>query len=76
MKRRQIYMKVDHAHAGVPVAIADTPTELARLCGTSLSTVSHAIARARKKSAGRSWYISVWTEWSDKDYKKYFGRKA
>lgn len=76
MKRRELYMKIDHAHAGIPVYIADSPSELARLCGVRLSTVSHAISKMRKNPNRRQSYISVTTEWSDKEYEKYFGRKT
>lgn len=48
MISRRIYMKLDWDHAGIPVCVADSPSELARLCGTSLSTVSHAVAKSQK----------------------------
>ena len=57
MRYRQLYMKIDRSHAGIPVCVADSPSELARLCGVSLSRVYHGIAAT----------------WSDRDYKKYFG---
>ena len=34
MISRRIYMKLDWDHAGIPVCVADSPSELARLCGT------------------------------------------
>lgn len=74
MRYRQLYMKIDSAHAGIPVCVADSPSELARLCGVSLSRVSHAIAQAKADPTRKVQYVSVWTEWSERDYKKYFGR--
>ena len=55
--------------------LAESPpsSELARLCGTSLSTVSHAVAKSQKNPAGKSWYVGVWTCWSNREYKEYFG---
>lgn len=44
MKWRPVYMKIDYAHAGIPEYIADSPTELAALCGVGLSTISHSLA--------------------------------
>lgn len=73
MRYRQLYMKIDHSHAGIPVCVADSPSELARLCGVSLSRVSHGIAATRKDPPRKGSYVSVWTAWSDRDYKKYFG---
>lgn len=75
MKGRYLYLALDHKHAGVVTCVADSPTELARLRGTTISVVSHALARAKKNPKSKSWYVSVWTEWSDAEYEKYFGRK-
>ena len=74
MKYRQLYMKIDHRHAGIPVCVADSPSELARKCGVSLSRVSHGLAATREDPSRKGSYVSVWTAWSDRDYKKYFGR--
>lgn len=75
MKGRYLYLALDHKHAGVVTCVADSPTELARLCGTTISVVSHALARAKKNPESKSWYVSGWTEWSDAEYEKYFGRR-
>lgn len=74
MRYRQLYMKIDRSRAGIPVCVADSPSELARLCGVSLSCVSHAIAQAKADPTRQTQYVSVWTKWSESDYKKYFGR--
>lgn len=76
MVSKRLYMKLDWDHAGIPVCVADSPSELARLCGTSLSAVSHAVARAQKNPTGKFWYVATWTRWSESDYKKYFGGPA
>lgn len=77
MKWRPVYMKIDYAHAGIPEYIADSPTELAALCGVGLSTISHSLAKQRKNPRARTLYACVWTRWSDEDYQTYFvrGRK-
>lgn len=49
MKWRPVYMKIDYAHAGIPEYIADSPTELAALCGVGLSTISHSLATQKKE---------------------------
>ena len=76
MRQRELYMKVDHAHAGIPVYIADSPSELARLCGVKTCTVSHSVALMREDPNRKQRYVSVTTEWGDKEYEKYFGRKT
>lgn len=35
--------------------------------------VSHAVAKAQKNPTGKSWYVGVWTRWSNREYKEYFG---
>lgn len=76
MMRRQLYLALDHKHAGIVTCVADSPTELARKCGVDLSVVSHSVSAARKDPRKKRRFVSVWTEWSDMDYEKYFGRKA
>ena len=51
MKWRPVYMKIDYAHAGIPEYIADSPTELAALCGVGLSTISHSLATQKRNHA-------------------------
>lgn len=75
MKGRYLYLALDHKHTGIVTCVADSPTELARLRGISSTVVSHALARAKKNLESKSWYVSVWTEWSDAEYEKYFGRR-
>ena len=74
MRYRQLYMKIDRAHAGIPVAIADTPTELARMCGVKLCVISNALRIGRENPKSKRCYVSVWTRRSESDYEKYFGR--
>lgn len=75
MKWRPIYMKIDYAHAGIPECIADSPTELAALCGARLSTISHSIATQKKNPDAKVLYSCVWTTWSDREYQAYFGKE-
>lgn len=74
MKSRQLYLALDWKHAGIPICVADSPSELARLRKTSLTSVSHTVKKARLNPNGHYRYVSVWTRWSDSDYYKYFGR--
>lgn len=39
MKYRQLYVALDHKHAGVVTCVADSPTELAKKCGVAQSTI-------------------------------------
>ena len=75
MKWRPVYMKIDYAHAGIHEYIADSPTELAALCGVGLSTISHSLAKQRKNPRARTLYACVWTRWSDEEYQTYFVRE-
>jgi hypothetical protein len=75
MKWRPIYMKLDHAHADTPVYIADSPTELAAICGVGLSSVSHSLAKQKKNPNARTLYVCVWTKWSDEESQMYFGKE-
>lgn len=47
MKYRQLYVALDHKHAGVVTCVADSPTELAKKCGVDLSAVSHSVSAMR-----------------------------
>lgn len=76
MRYRRLYLKIDRRRAGIPVCVADSPSELAQLCGVSLPVVSHAIAKAKDDPGRNTMYVSVWTAWSERDYAKYFGRAA
>ena len=52
--KRKIYMAVDLDEYELPYAIADSPGELAEICGTNknviLSTISHVEAGRAKRS--------------------------
>lgn len=73
MKYRQLYVALDHKHAGVVTCVADSPTELAQKCGVDLSTVSHSVSAMRQNPQKKRRFASVWTVWSDREYVKYFG---
>lgn len=44
-----LYMEITKDKYELPVAVADTPSELARLRGVALSTISHALSRPNQK---------------------------
>lgn len=57
MIRRQLYLALDHKHAGIVTCVADSPSELAKRCGVDISQVSHSVSAVRKdpkKSVGSS----------------------
>lgn len=74
MIRRPIYMLIDRKHADLPVYIADTPTELAQICGATLTAISHALSRARRNPDFRSKYVCVWTEWTEEEFRATYDR--
>lgn len=75
MIRRQLYLALDYKHAGIVTCVADSPSELAKRCGVDISQVSHSVSAVRKDQRKKRRFASVWTEWSDKEYEKYFGRE-
>lgn len=55
---KMVWMKIDTKNKDLPLVIADTPEDLAELCGVTPSTVITSACRAAK---GRhSCYIKVW----------------
>ena len=42
-----VYMKITKDRYELPLAVADTGEELARICGTSINNVYNAIRKAR-----------------------------
>lgn len=59
---RPVYMMVTQDKYSLPLAVADTKMELARLCGVTIQSVCHSIANQRKPGANmKKWkYIEVW----------------
>lgn len=54
-----VYMKVTKDEFELPLAIADTPTELSRITGDKLGTINSALSRAKHKKRKFSRYIKV-----------------
>lgn len=55
---KYIYMKVSEDKYQLPIAIADTVVELAKMCGTKPNCISSCISHAKKKNNKTS-YIKV-----------------
>jgi hypothetical protein len=47
----KLYLRTTQDELELPIAVADSPTELARMCGTTANNVSSSIAHGRK-----GWY--------------------
>lgn len=64
MTMRPVYLMVTQDKYRLPLAVADTKTELAEITGSSLSSICHSIARQRagKKATGKTnyKYEEVW----------------
>ena len=48
-RKRKVYMLVDLAHAELPIAVADSTTELARISGVQRQSILSSIHNARKR---------------------------
>lgn len=53
------YMLVTDDKYELPVAIADTITELARITGKNRKTIASVLSRKRKDTYGKSIYVEV-----------------
>lgn len=61
-KRDVLYMEVTRDELALPVAFADSPRELAKICGVPSQTIITAISRAanaKRKSDKRERFIRV-----------------
>lgn len=54
-----VWIKVSADKYELPVAIADTPSELARLCGTTANTISSTWSHYKKGKIKKSSYVKV-----------------
>lgn len=54
-----VWIKVSADEYELPVAIADTPSELARLCGTTANAISSTWSHFKKGKIKRSSYVKV-----------------
>lgn len=61
-KRDMLYMEVTRDELALPIAFADSPRELAKLCGVDSQAIISAISRAsntKRKSDKRERFICV-----------------
>jgi len=61
MSEKKIYMMVTQDKYELPMAIADTPAELAEIVGTTRNAISSAISKARAHGY-HSRYVKVTVE--------------
>lgn len=64
-KKVAVYMAVDLDEYELPYAVADSPKELAEICGTKADTIRSAICHVRAGRAKRSQFIRVDVEGAD-----------
>ena len=57
--KRKIYMAVDLDEYELPYAIADSPGELAEICGTKKNTILASISHVEAGRAKRSRFVRV-----------------
>lgn len=63
-----IWMKVTNDIYELPVAVADNPRELAKLCGTTANAVKSGVSHVRKGHQKRSSYVKVEEEDINDEY--------
>jgi hypothetical protein len=66
MANRALYMEVTKDKFELPVAVADSPYELAKMRHVTVYPILQAINPAYRKS-GKSKYKKVWIFWKDED---------
>lgn len=62
---RPIYLLVTKDEFELPLAVADSVYELARICGVTPSTVMHSVSTTSKRQIKNSKYKRVWVSDSD-----------
>lgn len=62
---RPIYLLVSKDEFELPLAVADSVYELARICGVTPSTVMHSVSTTSKRQIKNSKYKRVWVSDSD-----------
>lgn len=62
------WMLVDLQRQELPLAVVDTQEELARLAGSSVSTVSSQISRVKNGIINRSQYVRVTVDWDEEEW--------
>ena len=59
MKIKRIWLKVTSDEYELPLAVADTATELARLCGVTVNTIYAQMSRVRAGTLPSCPYVCV-----------------
>lgn len=62
---RPVYMKVTTDRFELPIVVADSAYELARLCDVNVSTIMHSVSTQSKRVVKNSQYKKVWVSDSD-----------
>lgn len=62
---RPVYMQVTKDRFELPIVVADSAYELARLCGVNVSTIMHSISTRSKRVVKNSQYKRVWVNDQD-----------
>ena len=63
----QVYMEVTKDKFELPIVVADSAYELARLCGVTPSAVMHSVSTSSKRQIKNSKYKRVWVSDSDEE---------
>ena len=62
---KPVYLLVTKDEFELPLAVADSMYELARICGVNPSTVMHSVSTTSKRQVKNSQYKRVWVSDSD-----------
>lgn len=66
--QKVLWMLVDLQRQELPLAVVDTQEELARLAGSSVSTISSQISRVKNGIIKRSQYVRVTIDWDEEEW--------
>lgn len=66
--QKVLWMLVDLQRQELPLAVVDTQKELARLAGSSVSTVRRQISRVTNGIIKRSQYVRVTVDWDEEEW--------
>lgn len=62
---RKLYMAVTKDHLELPIAVADSPHELAEMIGVKANNISSSLTRTRNRPEARTKYREI--IWEDED---------
>ena len=62
---KHVYLLVTKDEFELPLAVADSMYELARICGVTPSTIMHSVSTTSKRQVKNSQYKRVWVSDSD-----------